>query len=168
MKIEIVKVGYLETNCYIVTKGKETIIIDPGDEAGKIIKAGEEKNIVGILVTHHHSDHIGSLKEIEEYYHLKANEINFNWHMEILKTPGHTADSLSFYFPKEQVLFSGDFIFLDSIGRCDLPTGDFKKMQASLKMISSYPDKIIIYPGHGKATTLGYEKQNFKYYGGAV
>ena len=62
------------------------------------------------------------------------------------------------------VMFVGDFIFLNSIGRTDLPTGNDMEMQKSLELISKYPDDIVVYPGHGETTTLGYEKENFKYY----
>lgn len=81
-----------------------------------------------------------------------------------VKTPGHTSDSVSYYFPEDKVLFAGDFLFLNSIGRTDLPTGNDMEMQKSLELISKYPDDIVVYPGHGEVTILGHEKSNFKYY----
>ena len=60
-------------------------------------------------------------------------------------------------------MFCGDFIFERSIGRTDLGGSD-KDMQESLEMISSYPDDITLYPGHGDKTTLGNEKKYFSYY----
>ena len=165
MNIERLIVGPLETNTYIVTKNNKTVIIDPGFEEEKIIKACENKNVVGILITHHHFDHVTALPKIEEYFHLKESRKIKDFSFEVIPTPGHTSDSVSFYFKEDKVLFSGDFIFLDSIGRCDLPTGNYEEMQESLKLISQYPSDITIYPGHGEATTLKHEKQNFKYYG---
>ena len=164
MIVEKIVVGYLEENCYIVTKNNKTIIIDPGDEASKIINVAKNKNVVGILVTHHHPDHIGALKEIEEYYNLKETKEVESFDFKVINTSGHTKDSVSYYFPKEKVLFVGDFLFLNSIGRTDLPTGSDIEMQASLELISKYPDDVIVYPGHGEATTLGHEKNNFRYY----
>ncbi len=161
MEIEKVVVGELQTNCYIVTKKGKSIIIDPGAESAKIIAACQGKNIVGILVTHHHFDHVTALPEIEEYFHLKESRTIKDFPFIVIPTPGHTSDSVSFYFEEDKVLFAGDFIFLNAIGRCDLPTGDFKQMQESLKMISKYPDNIIIYPGHGPETTLAKEKKHF-------
>ena len=61
-------------------------------------------------------------------------------------------------------MFAGDFLFLNSIGRTDLPTGNDMEMQISLELISKYPDDIVVYPGHGEVTILGHEKSNFKYY----
>jgi len=72
MKIERIKVGYLQANCYILTKDNKSIIIDPGAELEKILKHCKEKNIVGILITHHHFDHIGALKELKIEYGVEA------------------------------------------------------------------------------------------------
>ena len=71
MKIKSVVVGSLETNCYIIEKDGEILIIDPGDEANKIIEsiAGE---VVGIIITHHHFDHVGALESIKNYYNAKV------------------------------------------------------------------------------------------------
>ena len=164
MKIERLVVGSLEENCYIVTKNNKTIIIDPGDEASKIIDACQGKNVVGILITHHHFDHIGALRELEDYFKIKESKDVLDIGMEVIKTPGHSSDSVSYYFKDEKVMFVGDFIFLNSIGRCDLPTGSDVDMQKSLDLISNYSDDIVLYPGHGGSTKLGYEKNNFKYY----
>jgi glyoxylase-like metal-dependent hydrolase (beta-lactamase superfamily II) len=54
----------------------------------------------------------------------------------------------------------GDFIFKDSIGRCDLPGGSSTDMNDSIKKILEYPDDITLYPGHNEVTTLGDEKKN--------
>ena len=164
MKIDVLVIGELSENCYILTKNDKSIIIDPGDEAKRIIDFCSNKNVVGILVTHHHFDHIGALKEIESYYNIKESQKVEGFSFEVLKTPGHTDDSVCYYFKEEKVLFSGDFLFYNSIGRTDLPTGSDKNMQQSLKFISEYPDDITIYPGHGRITTLGEEKELFKYY----
>ena len=163
MEINRVIVGSLEENCYIVTKNNQTIIIDPGDEAQNIINACTNKNVVGVLITHHHFDHIGALKEIEDYFNIKEGNCP-NIGFEIIDNPGHSKDSVSYYFKEEKVIFCGDFIFQNSIGRTDLETGSDKEMIESLKMISKYPDDLVLYPGHGEKTTLGHEKNNFKYY----
>ena len=164
MEIEKIVVGPLDTNCYLVTENERTIIIDPGDDAEKIIQACEGKHVVGILITHHHFDHITALKAIEDYFQVKESLQVPDFNYEIIKTPGHTSDSLSYYFPKEKVLFSGDFIFYHTIGRTDLPSGSDADMQKSLELISHYPDEIKIYPGHGSETTLGEEKKRFFIY----
>ena len=61
-------------------------------------------------------------------------------------------------------MFTGDFIFKENIGRTDLETGNMLEMQESLNMIKKYGDDIILYPGHGESTTLGYEKVNNIYF----
>ena len=164
MKIDRVIVGSLEENCYIVTKNNKTIIIDPGDEAEKIIAACQNKNVVGVLITHHHFDHIGALKEIENYFKIKESKIIDGFNYQVIEVPGHSSDSVVYYFKDDKVMFVGDFIFLNSIGRTDLSSGSAKEMIKSLELIKNYPDDIVLYPGHGDFTTLGYEKSNFKYY----
>lgn len=130
----------------------------------KIFKLCEGKNIVEVLVTHFHFDHIGALKAIEEKYNLKANEKSGCFDYETILTPGHTSDSKCFYFREEKIIFSGDFLFAGTIGRTDLDTGSDDDMKQSLNLISKYDDDIIIYPGHGPITNLKTEKSNFKYY----
>ena len=75
MKIKRIVVGELEENCYIVEKNNECIIIDPGDEAIRISE-NITKPVVGILVTHHHFDHVGALDKMKEKYNItKENKI---------------------------------------------------------------------------------------------
>lgn len=164
MKIDRLEVGLLKSNCYIVTVGDNSIIIDPGDEPDKILDACKGKNIKEIIVTHHHFDHIGALKELEDYFDLKENKKTNIFDYEVINTPGHTSDSVTFYFPKEKVMFTGDFIFKGNIGRFDLPTGSIFDMKNSLNLICNYSSDIVLYPGHGPKTLLDIEKNNFKYY----
>lgn len=168
MKIEIVVVGDLDTNCYLLKKGQECLVIDPGDEAEKIKKAVGDISVKGILITHRHFDHIGALEDLKQYYQVSVYEKQNleegkhkigNFEFEVIDTPGHLEDSICFLF-NEKVMFVGDFIFKGSIGRTDLPGGDFKKMQESIKKIKQYSGDIILYPGHGMATTLQEEKEN--------
>lgn len=163
MNIETIKVGELETNCYILSKDNKCLIIDPGDEYYKIAKALGDKDVIGCLVTHFHIDHIGALEEILYKYDIGVNKENNLFKYEIIETPGHTFDSKTFYFKDENIMFDGDFIFKDGIGRTDLGGSD-KDMQNSLKMISEYDENIILYPGHGPSTTLKEEKKHFNMY----
>ena len=78
----------------------------------------------------------------------------------MLETKGHTTDSVTYYFYLDNIMFTGDFIFKETIGRTDLETGNMNEMKISLEKIKSYDDSIIIYPGHGDITNLGYEKEN--------
>ena len=164
VKVKNVVVGPLKENCYILEFNAQAIIIDPGDEPKKIEKELNNLEVVGILLTHNHFDHIGALEYFEEKYKVKHNTKIENFDYEIIKTPGHSKDSLSFYFAREKIMFTGDFLFKGTIGRMDLPGGDYEDMKKSLELISSYSRDIIIYPGHGSSSILGQEIINFKYY----
>jgi len=162
--IEKIIVSSYQTNCYFITKSNQTIIIDPGDNFKKILSFCQNKNIIGVLVTHHHNDHIGALKDIENHFQIKENNRLKDFNYEIIKTPGHTKDSICFYFKEEKIIFSGDFLFKGSFGRTDLETGNNQEMIESLKLFSQLPDDIKIYPGHGDETILGTEKKYFSNY----
>lgn len=70
MEIKNVIVGPLETNCYLLIKEQNCLIIDPGEEADLIEKAIGNKKVVGIIITHYHFDHIGALEELREKYQI--------------------------------------------------------------------------------------------------
>ena len=164
MDIKVIKVGPLETNCYILTIDKESIIIDPGDEFHKIKEAIGDNKVIGCLVTHFHQDHIEALEEVVSHYDVEINKPKYGkFQYEIIETPGHTFDSKTFYFKEINTMFTGDFIFKSSIGRTDLGGND-KDMIDSLEKIKEFDDNITIYPGHGPKTTLGTEKVNFIFY----
>lgn len=164
MEIKRIIVGPLETNCYLLTKDNECLIIDPGDDFSLIKKAIGNKKVVGCLVTHFHQDHIEALEEVISYYDVEVNKPKYsNFKYEIIETPGHTFDSKTFYFKEINTMFTGDFIFYHSIGRTDLG-GNNKDMKDSLNTFKKYDDNIKIYPGHGESTTLGEEKKYFDLY----
>ena len=71
MEINTIKVGYLECNCYLLIKNNKVLVIDPGDEAEKIIKEIRNRKVVGVIITHHHFDHIGALNTIIKKYQIK-------------------------------------------------------------------------------------------------
>lgn len=169
MNITKIVLGFLDTNCYILKKGNNCLVVDPASEFNKIKNEIGNLNLVGILVTHHHFDHIGALEEVKKYYNVPVYDYNNSknncdyFDFDIINNPGHTSDSVSFYFEQENVMFVGDFIFKESIGRTDLDTGSDKDMFKSLNMIKKYDNNITLYPGHGDSTTLDYEKKNNMY-----
>ena len=80
--------------------------------------------------------------------------------LEVLHTPGHSPGHVAFYVPDEGVLFSGDALFQNSIGRSDLPGGDHTTLIASIRhKLLPLPDETLVYPGHGPATTIGAERR---------
>ena len=79
----------------------------------------------------------------------------------VLHTPGHTPGSISLWIPSETKLVAGDTLFRDSIGRTDLPGGDFDQIIASLRTrLLALPDETRVLPGHGANTTIGREKRS--------
>lgn len=173
MKIERLVVGPIETNCYLLHKEKHVLVIDPGEEAHKIIEHIGNDMVDGIVITHHHFDHVGSLEELKEKYSVPVYDFynlkegiqtigHFTFH--VLYTPGHKEDLITLIFPHEKVMFVGDFIFKRSIGRTDLEGGNHLDMYSSLEKIKKYDDNYIIYPGHGENTTLGEEKKYNPYF----
>lgn len=164
MKVEILVLGPLDNNCYILIKDKKCLVIDPATDFEIIKEHIKDYQLCGILVTHHHFDHVGALDALKDYYKVpvidyhnstKVSDFDF----EIIKTPGHTADSVSFYFPSEEMMFVGDFVFKESIGRTDLETGSNADMQKSLELLKQYNRNIKLYPGHGASTNLEHEKK---------
>lgn len=170
MKIDRVITGVLEENCYIVGINDKVLVIDPGDDIDKINKTINNREVLGVLITHRHFDHIGALsyfkdKPIYEKINTKEKEYTIDkFRFKVIFTPGHSSDSISFYFIEENILFSGDFIFYETIGRCDLPTGDYNTILESIKKIKKYPSNMLIYPGHDRNTTLEHEINNNIYF----
>ena len=173
MKIEIIKVGELECNCYLLDINNKVLVIDPGDNSDKIINKIGNRIVEGIIITHYHFDHIGALEDLVNKYEVNVYDKNNmneginkidNFMFDVIYTPGHKEDCICIYFKDDNVMFVGDFIFRNSIGRCDLPGGNIKDMIDSICKIKKYDKDIVIYPGHGDKTTLEYEINNNIYF----
>lgn len=169
MKIKVVKVGMLETNCYILECDNKCLVIDPGGDFDKIKKI-IKYDVVAVLLTHRHFDHVGALEDIVNYYNVPVYDRNnlvegtnrvSDFEFEVKYNPGHTMDSISFIF--KDIMFSGDFIFEGCIGRCDLG-GDFNFMKLSIRNILESNINYKIYPGHGDSTTLNNERTMLESY----
>ncbi|WP_276479966.1 MBL fold metallo-hydrolase [Paraflavitalea pollutisoli] len=79
--------------------------------------------------------------------------------LNILFTPGHSPGSISFYCPAQHFILSGDVLFQGSIGRTDLPGGDFEVLAQSIRtQLYTLPNETVVYSGHGDETTIGAEK----------
>ena len=80
--------------------------------------------------------------------------------LDILFTPGHSPASLSFYCKKESFLIAGDVLFFESIGRTDLPGGDFDTLISSIRtQFFTLPGETLVYSGHGPTTTIRHEME---------
>ncbi len=163
MKIKTIITGYLEENCYILIQDNNCLIVDPGDNYKEILNEVSNYNLKGILITHYHFDHVLCLDDVLKEYNVEVvdyknrNKIS-PFIFEISENYGHTMDSVSFYFRKEKIMFTGDFVFKDSIGKYDYYNENI--MYESLKRFCTLDDDIVIYPGHGESFTIGYEKEN--------
>jgi glyoxylase-like metal-dependent hydrolase (beta-lactamase superfamily II) len=186
MNIKCFRVGYLSTNCYILSceKTKAAAIIDPGFESEKeaepIFEYIKQNSLVikYIINTHGHPDHIsgnitmkaatGASILIHENHKGHANAdkklregdvIHIgNFNLVVLHTPGHTKSSISLL--GDNVIFTGDTLFAGSIGRTDFPGGSFKEIIQSIKTkILPLPDSFKVYPGHESFSTIGNEKK---------
>ncbi len=171
------------TNAYILVcrKTQESVLIDaPGDEEKIADKLGSTK-LKFILITHSHFDHTGALQAIKEKFKAKViahsadspqlplapevfgedgNSIFFGEiEVKALYTPGHTPGSLCFLY--KEYLFSGDTLFPGGPGKTGSP-GDFQTILKHLEQkVFCLPDKTIVFPGHGKTTLLGKEKDEY-------
>lgn len=165
MKIKKIITGNLEENCYVLINNNDCLVVDPGDDISLIIDAIKDYDLQAILITHHHFDHVGALDELLKYkevpvydYKLEEKEYSINdFKFKIIKTPGHTSDSITFYFYNENMMFVGDFVFKETIGRTDLPTGNDIEMIGSIEKIKQYDKNTVLYPGHGNETTIEHE-----------
>ncbi|MBR8658089.1 MBL fold metallo-hydrolase [Brevibacillus sp. NL20B1] len=199
LTIEKYVLGPFQTNAYILTNPEtgQSIVIDPGMEPAALLRALKGKNIVAILLTHAHLDHIGGLDQVRAltgapvYIHpleqswLTDPDLNGStrWNLSepivcepaeheladgqtlelagltirVLHTPGHSPGSCSFVVG--QHCFGGDVLFAQSIGRTDLPGGNFETLMISIQdKLFELDDDTIVYPGHGPKTTIEAEK----------
>jgi hydroxyacylglutathione hydrolase len=135
---------------YVKDKYKVPMLIHPLDE--QVLRAGKmSAQIYGIP----------NFTEVTADGYLTEGEpVKFgNQSLDVLFLPGHAPGHVGFYHAKEKVLMGGDVLFNRSIGRTDLPGGDFNTLIESIhKKIFTLPNDVVVYPGHGPATTVGEEK----------
>lgn len=168
-------VGKLQTNCYILYEDKKCLIIDPGDECENIIKGMKKIKCMplAILLTHNHFDHTGAAEELASTYKIpvydfknleEEKKVIPPFEFKTIYTPGHSKSSITLYFEEYDLMFCGDFIFYENIGRVDLPSGSYSDMIQSINKIKKYDETITLYPGHGKETTLKHELKYNHYF----
>jgi hydroxyacylglutathione hydrolase len=194
-------VGMVAENCFVFRRdgSDRALIVDPGDEAERILAPVEELGLTveAILLTHTHFDHVGAVApvarateaevwvpDIEKFVLADINAFvpwpGFgpfeDWDAEhtlrggeklelagmdidVIFTPGHSPGHVTFSIPSEQVIFSGDVLFQGSVGRVDLPGGDWGTLLESIRtLVDTLPPETTVYPGHMGITTLGGER----------
>lgn len=100
-------------------------------------------------------------------YYTESARINLDSDvLEIVHTPGHSPGSVSFICHRQEFVIAGDVLFRESIGRTDLPGGDFEMLKHSIHtQLFNLPDGYNVYCGHGISTEIGYEKRNNPFVG---
>lgn len=99
-------------------------------------------------------------------YLTENDRVNFGEiEFEILHVPGHSPGSLCFYSRKEKVVFTGDVLFFQSIGRTDLPGGNHEQLVSGIaEKLFTLPDEVEVFPGHGRTSTIGFERAHNPYF----
>ncbi len=178
-------VGPLMVNCYIVgcKETKKAVVIDPGGDVPRIVTGLVDRGLVlaYILNTHGHWDHTGGVEEIKKITRApwlihaadagggngkpdgfleEGQTVSFGTYaLKVLHTPGHSPGSVCFFSPG--VVFTGDTLFAGSIGRTDLPGGNYEGLLDGVrKKLFCMEEDTRVYPGHGPATTIGQEKHH--------
>ena len=173
MKIETFYFNpYRECTYVISNDAKQAIIIDAGMYEEREQKRfaeyiqQEQLQVVALLITHAHPDHVCGVEYIESTYGLKAiihpaeGKLDIpHIDIQVIRTPGHKEDAVCYHLPNENIVFTGDTLFQESIGRTDLPGGDMATLIRSLRKLILLPDNTEVYPGHGYPTTINHEKQ---------
>ncbi|WP_146856366.1 MBL fold metallo-hydrolase [Brevifollis gellanilyticus] len=86
--------------------------------------------------------------------------------MQLFHVPGHSPDSVCFYLESQGVLFGGDVLFLDGVGRTDFPGGSFEQLATGIENhLWPLPDMTVVFPGHGDETTIGREREENPFVG---
>ncbi len=192
--LEQFEIGPLNNFLYFLGDAatKDIAVVDPAWDVNFLCREAQKKGyrITAVFLTHGHPDHVNGLNEILAQHDVPAyisrHEPDFLTprHQNIVKvengdsltvgsidfrcllTPGHTPGCQSFLY--ENIMISGDAIFIDGCGRCDLPGGDAGVMYDTLyNIIMPLPDDTVIFPGHNYGptpfATLGSQKRTNPY-----
>ena len=179
-----IEVGTMENNVYLLEcpQTHEAFLIDGCFEADQILKGAEGAEIVGILQTHGHMDHVQALPELKErlgvpvYAHpgddypvpvdrelADGDQLNFGKDhiVTVIHTPGHTPGGVCFLTGKH--LVSGDSLFPGGPGNTWGNKEHFDQLVTHIETkLFTLPDDTHVYPGHGKDTTIGIEKPHLQ------
>ena len=206
MDVRMFTVGPVAENTYIFRRegSDRALIVDPGDEADKLLGAVDALGVTleGILLTHTHFDHVGAVAPVAkatgaEVWVPEAEKFVLDdimafvpwpgfgpfesydaehtltggdrlelagFEIDVLFTPGHSPGHVTFSIPSESAVFSGDVLFQGSVGRTDLPGGDWPTLLESIRgLIDDLPAETTVYPGHMGVTSLGAERAGYPF-----
>jgi glyoxylase-like metal-dependent hydrolase (beta-lactamase superfamily II) len=172
-------------NGYILTceQTQTSAIVDPGADAGKILKAVNGTQVAAILLTHGHRDHVGALDEVKQatqapvYLHpADADHFDLTFDREanhgdsiqigeqtlkVIYTPGHTPGQVCYDLGDGRVLV-GDTVFVNGPGATASPDDFATTMWTIQQTVFDWPDETEFFPGHGPSGTIGMERPRFE------
>lgn len=187
------EVGPMQNFIYLIgdKNKRECVMVDPAWDVNQVLRIAEADGmkVVGGLVTHTHFDHVNGVEDLlskasgKVYVHKNEAEFlkGMKSHIEkvdsgfrlnvgdiivtFLHTPGHTPGSQCFLVNDR--LVSGDTLFINACGRCDLPGGNAEEMYQSLQKLARLDERTILFPGHNydnrPTSTIADEKRNNPY-----
>lgn len=140
--VGLIKENYPEIKVYIHADDAD-MLVDPMKNLSAMFGQNFTTSPADIIVKDNEELEISSIK------------------LKVLHTPGHTPGGVSYYCPKENILFAGDTLFEESVGRSDFPGGNPRQLTKSVKeKLFTLPDNTTVLPGHGEQTTIGHEKKH--------
>ena len=127
-----------------------------------VVPKAEKQNLSDENVNMTGRFHSGKINILPDEFVSEGDVVEAGmYRFSVLETPGHTSGGACLYEPKESILFSGDTLFFESIGRTDFLSGDFDALKRSvLEKLYVLPGETRVYPGHGDATTIAHEMKN--------
>ena len=160
MEVKVLQVGPIGTNCYILEdeKARAAAIIDPGDEAGRILQVIEDDgvDVKYILLTHGHYDHTTAVPQL----HKALPQAEIYIHRADANGAGSQLFPLAGQIPGLKFYDEGDTLFAGSCGRTDLAGGSYAEIMASLKKLGQLPGDYHVCPGHDVTSTLERERRS--------
>ena len=180
----------VDNNVWLVGDDAHVVVIDAAHDAEAILRAVDDREVLAILCTHAHDDHVNAAPDVAEatgapillhpddtvlwkmahdtrqpdgdLYDGQVIEVGAH-QLHVMHTPGHAPGAVSLYAPTRSALFSGDTLFRGGPGATGRSHSDFPTILASIgERLLKLPSGTVVYPGHGEGTTIGEEAPDFE------
>jgi glyoxylase-like metal-dependent hydrolase (beta-lactamase superfamily II) len=175
----------VDNNVWLVGNDAQVLVIDAAHDADSILRAVDGRDVVAIVCTHAHDDHVNAAPRLAEatgapillhpddtvlwkmahetrqpdgeLYDGQVIEVGVH-PLHVIHTPGHAPGAVTLYAPTSGALFSGDTLFRGGPGATGRSYSDFATILASIgNRLLELPPETVVYPGHGESTTIGQE-----------